>query len=143
MNQNDLLKTIQNLQENNLKKDYLIVGAAIFQGIIFLIMTLITRRRRKPRPAVRLMRIDTAMAKLKLDRERIKKEAIYEAQLTKVETGLNADDKKENASEDTNFLNDLQSKGKEQLDKTIKNVKDVAKDKLGGLKDKLFGSGKE
>ncbi|RHZ36612.1 hypothetical protein [endosymbiont GvMRE of Glomus versiforme] len=151
-NSQDLTKIIQSLQESNLKKDYLIAGAAIFQGIIFLIITLITRKRLKPSLAVQKIRkqkemgkdkidYEARMAKKKLELEAIEREIKHEGELTGFRAGLTKREEKE--TETTNFLSDLQSKGKEQIDKTIKNVKDAAKDKLGGLKDKLFGSEKE
>jgi len=81
-------------------------------------------------PKQRLMRIEAALARLQLEREAVRQEAIHEAELKKMETGLEAE-------ESQDLLVSLKQKGQSLLKDKINQVNKVVDDKLKvGQEDK-------
>ena len=78
------------------------------------------------------MRIDAAMARLQLERQTTLREAFHEAELKKMETGLDLAESK------LDLLSGLQQKGKslfqDQLNQVNKVVDDQVKSATGKLK---------
>jgi len=79
-------------------------------------------------PKKRLMRIEAAMARLQLEREHVRQEAVHEAELKKMETGLEAE-------ESQDLLSSLKQKGQSLLKDKIDQVNKVVDDKLKSAKE--------
>ncbi|CAH1757450.1 10398_t:CDS:10 [Entrophospora sp. SA101] len=89
--------------------------------------------------AIAEIRYKANMAKKKLDLEAIKREMKHEVELSSFRAGLKRKEDNEAFSEATNFIDNLQNKGKEQADKAVKNVKDNIKDKISSKENFVNG----
>jgi len=87
-------------------------------------------------PKQRLMRIEAALARLQLEREAVRQEAVHEAELKKMETGLDSSQTGLEAEENQDLLSSLKKKGQSLLKDKINQVNKVVDDKLKVEKDK-------
>ncbi|CAJ0825373.1 7652_t:CDS:2 [Entrophospora sp. SA101] len=89
--------------------------------------------------AIAEIRYKANMAKKKLDLEAIKREMKHEVELSSFRAGLKRKEDNEAFSEATNFIDNLQNKGKEQADKAVKNafLKIIYNSKTKGEKKQL------
>jgi hypothetical protein len=81
-------------------------------------------------PKQRLMRIKAAMARLRSEEESVRQEAIHEAELKRMETGLEAE-------ENQDLLSSLKKQGQGFLKDKISQVNKVVDDKLKQSKEKV------
>ena len=75
------------------------------------------------------MRIEAAMARLQLEREHVRQEAVHEAELKQMETGLDLAESKQD------LLSGLQSKGESLLKEKISQVNKVVDKQIKSAKE--------
>ena len=129
-NNQDMLKLYEMIQKENRWNR---IANSINTILVLLPALALLWKSFKPKPLSpkqRLMRIEAALARLKLEREAVRQEAVHEAELKKMETGLEAE-------ESQDLLVSLKQKGQSLLKDKINQVNKVVDDKLKvGQEDK-------
>ena|SRR5947209_2168256 len=134
-NNQNLTKVFELIQKNNEQnqKDRRfdrIIGFG--QTALMLIPTFIliykSFQKQKLTPKQRLMRNRATQARLKLDEEHILQEALHEAELKQMETGLDSDG---------DILSSLKQKGKSLLKDKVAQVNKAVDEKVNQVTDKL------
>ncbi|CFW92960.1 protein of unknown function [endosymbiont DhMRE of Dentiscutata heterogama] len=88
----DLIKLLQESQKTNRIATITSVCTVILGSVTTLILAWKSLfQKKRPSAALRLIRIEAAMARLQLEKEHLKKEIAHEAERLKLETGLQED----------------------------------------------------
>ena len=127
-NNQDMLKLYEMIQKENRWNR---IANSINTILVLLPALALLWKSFKPKPLSpkqRLMRIKAAMARLQLEQEHVRQEAIHEAELKKMETGLEAE-------ESQDLLASLKKQGQNLLRNQLNQVNKVVDDKLKQTKE--------
>ena len=127
-NNQDITKVYELIQQENRWNRVTNLAQTALMLIPTFILIYKSFQKQKLTPKQRLMRIEAAMARLQLEREHVRQEAIHEAELKKMETGLEAE-------ENQDLLSSLKQKGQSLLKDKINQVNKVVDDKLKQTKE--------
>jgi hypothetical protein len=129
-NQEQLIKLLQDSQRNSRNQNIISACAIILAAIPTFILLWKSFERKKLNPKVRKSRIDTTIAKLQLDRKQIDREAAYENERLKLETGLDSENSLPEKENKLDIFSNLKNQGENLAKDKFNQVSKVAGEKI-------------